>query len=267
MFSDLMNGAWRLPPDRWAFLLCGALDLLICDVDEEDHAFQPYYIPDNVGTEGSSSYVKSSTVSFIRWCHRLCPSALYPATGSTPTKAAKRIDPLAAVAGCDRLAWARVGEGGDPEGYGALNSSIRSKISAFRAARPGGNGPQEQGKAHQCAVRARAVSGARAALRAFTAGRFRSDDAFAGRAYCEVLSTLVSATPVSVMPDFACSRRKAGWEPASSSRSSQTRGLWARFARSQGHLLSGFHQFRLNLLVNPGQLDIDDEDDDAGAVG
>jgi len=247
MFRRVVAGRWRLPTSKWVYLLCTAFTMLECNPRYGQSEFYELHVPDSHVVNGRIEEIMSSTLCLVRWCHRICPAALFPpAEDIIARRAAELIDPLAITAGCERLAWARTGEGGDPVDISRLNSVLREKIHLYRARAAKGNSSLEQ-----TPRQGQAVFTARSAMRRCLHGRFRADDAFTGKALVDVQATSVVATPVAVLPDFDSCRKLGPWSPAPRGESSSKayKELVA-FKASQGYLLSQYN-LRLNLFINP----------------
>ena len=134
MFDSMMTGHWRLPDSKWVFLLCTAVTLIVCDSRPDRSAFCELRLADTHDVNGSSHMFRSACLSLVRWCHRVCPPALVAQARDAVAKhAAERIDPLALASGCERLPWARTGEGDRPAEIRQLNNTIRDKIFVYCA--------------------------------------------------------------------------------------------------------------------------------------
>lgn len=192
--------------------------MLVCDPQPSGQLFREFKIVETRTSEGRSTYGSSSTISLARWCHRISLRSIMEPYLPSQTRTYEAIDPLAAVAGCERIMWARDGEvEGHPQ-IAVLKQSLRSKLRSARQPASGNMQASLNGSANtstsgkrSCEVNLGVVTSARTAIRAFSKARFRADDAFAGKAYCAVLSGAVDATPVAVMPDFACRRSDRPW--------------------------------------------------------
>ena len=259
-FSALLGGHVNLPDNKWVFLLCDALTMLVFDPQPCGQVFREFKIVETRTSEGRSAYGSSSTISLARWCHRISLRSIMEPFLPAQTRTYEAIDPLAAAAGCERIMWARDGEVESHPQNAVLRQSLRSKLRSAREPASGNMQASRYGSANAStsgntlsSVNLGVVTSARTAIRACSKGRFRSDDAFAGKAYCAVLSGAVDATPVAVMPDFACRRTDRPWQASSLDfvGDPRKRQQLTAFTMSQGSLLSMYHQFRLNLLLSP----------------
>jgi len=172
MFNNMMAGTWRLPDAKWVFLLCAAVTVLVCGAMDCISAFSELRLPDTHMVNGSSETVRSPCLCLVRWCHRVCPPALVAAAENrleaTARRAAERIDPLATTSGCERLAWARPGDGDEPADFRRIDKIIRDKIFRFQA--HAGPDPFDE-----TPKQAQAIGTARSALRSCMKDRYRAD--------------------------------------------------------------------------------------------
>lgn len=253
--SRAMAGTWHLPPSQWVFLLCGAFTVMICDASTRPEAGVPAFkelrLPGNHTVEGQIRSTNSADLCLVRWTHRMHFKALLPVTAANE-HAGRLIDPLATAGGCDSLLWARQGEVGSPPGFRQLNDTINEQVKAYR----GTEAPLRGEKRSSVEIQKdRAVLSARAAIRQFqsAAGRFRANDAFADRAYCDVQDCSVAATPVAVLPDFASSKVQTSWtvDKRVHVASTDTFADLQAFTKTQGFLLCNYDRLRLHLLINP----------------
>lgn len=237
----LMAGSWMLPQSKWVFLLCTAMTVLICDPDNSTLPYSEFFVKEEYTVGGSAKCSTTSQVCLVRWCHRITPDALRtPRQRSARTDPDHLIDPMATLFGCERLVWARCQEV-SAKGSDKLAGTIVREIKRIYS-----KGSSAAGSAGAKRPRQVDVGTGRAALDRFASGRYRADDAFAGKAYCDVLSTRVTATPVAVLPAFQTARHdRQALTMAPGRASSDYRG----FTKCQGYRLSGYSQFRLNLFA------------------
>lgn len=255
--SDAMTGRWHVPPTQWVFLLCGAYTVMLCNpraTGLEEEAFEELHV-NGIGTEnGQIQATDTADICLVRWCHRVQCKALVPVTDRNKA-AGELIDPLATAGGCDGLMWARQGEVRSPPGLQQLNNTIAQNVKAYHEATLADSTQSDAQAAGSTDKRAKAVAGARNAIRQYSnaVGRYRADDAFSGKAYCDIQECGVGATPVAVLPDFAYSKVKTSWTVDVKAHAANTDAYndLQAFEKTQAFLLSNYNRLRLQLLINP----------------
>jgi hypothetical protein len=231
-FQSLISGcapAW-LQPNNWVYMLCDAFTLTEAHADVScQTAFRELHVE------------TSSQFSLVRWCHRighdLLKTDLHAAKTNTKDRAkmdaaVHAVDCLTALFGCDRLVWARKGEVQGPPGIHQIREGVQKQLKTVS------KDPDD--RAH--------VQAAIKKLDNAYSQRFRADDAFAGRAYCQIQALDVQACPVAVMPAFGCARQSDPWIPACRGSGRLPPGL-DTFGSTQGNKLSHYSQLRLNLFA------------------
>lgn len=261
MFADMMLGRWHLKPSQWAFLLCASLRAILCTEGDTGMSLQEldFSGSDRVHSGGAIDSMpiqqNKGAFCFTRWLHRLDIPCLHRPSPDL-VHAVERIDPLSYATGCDRLVWARKGEGWTPHGAAEIDSQVKAKLATLQHSGKGGKRKRKDTIPGGQQL-AEVTESVHALLNRFGRDRHRADEAFRGHAFCEVQGCDVAATPVSVMPVFECGRDGGikNWVLGPNSQSDQVSTAMQEFAGTQGALISNYYQLRLNLLINPNSTD------------
>lgn len=224
-----------VPDTMWVYLLCTAFTILVCDPQGDSRPYRNFSFRDDDTVGGEARQTIKSQLCLVRWCHRFTPQVMLK-QHRDGVPAQQHVDPISTVFGCDRIVWARKGEMVNAEGRDQLDRAIKDALHKERGKKAGQQQkrPREQG-----------VTRARAALDKFGRGRYRADDAFAGRAFVDVQSTSVAGTPICVLPVFQTMRHNQ-WCPTIPA--GKPGAAIKAFTLSQGYKLSGYYQLRVNHL-------------------
>jgi hypothetical protein len=214
-----------LSADTYVCMLAKSFTVLkISESPDPGALFSPYYI--------------GETAQFFlaRWCHRCSLPAddIYA-----------EADPLSQFHGCDRLIFARLTQNRGGRGIGEGSPPLGSTITRLNTLKRSTDDKKERARK------------ANAELDGIGRGRFRSDDAFAGVAFCEVQSIDAGMHLVDVTVVMKTRRDEDEDDRWCIESPGAPTPEWATgFSGSQGDLLSGFYQFRTNpnIHVRPGSL-------------
>jgi hypothetical protein len=169
----------------------------------------------------------SAEMVLVRWCHRIGMTACATDSPASLHGNAIKVDPLLAAFGMDRLIWARTNKADEPYQMEKLRKEMGNLLMP----------------AHKSDA---AVQKARTWLNNTCSGRFRSDDAYSGQAYCDLQDMNIRAMPIAVQPVWTTERRLTPWAPQPVNRVDSTN--FSGFTTSQAYKLSAFSQLRMNLF-------------------
>jgi hypothetical protein len=169
-----------------------------------------------------------SEVVLARWCHRIGLDML-TGHGGAIGRVAAALDPLAVNFGMDRLVWARTGETGLPKEQASHRRELAERMKKHvRTEQP-------------------SLASMRGYMDSVYANRTGLPDAFAGRAYCEILPLSTTSRPVPVQPVWSTEGRTMPWaaSPGTVHTSAPAFDITG-FTSSQAYRISKYAQLRMH---------------------